>query len=184
MHVACGLPPAVGCTSPSCAHTLLPTFDFPVMVRRIPCYARANFLLFLSFSRRNFGQPPEYTPVSEICGTPKGGRYFFEQGISGWQGNRQTVVSPKTQETGAAKGGFRVPDGVVLPLRYDGLPPQSPRGCARFARVLKTRAVFQRLNGGAGGIRTLDTLLAYTHFPGERLRPLGHRSACTGSRAP
>ena len=33
-------------------------------------------------------------------------------------------------------------------------------------------------NGGAGGIRTLDTLLAYTHFPGERLRPLGHRSAC------
>src|SRR5207253_9613501 len=28
-----------------------------------------------------------------------------------------------------------------------------------------------------GGIRTLDTLLAYTHFPGERLRPLGHRSA-------
>ena len=35
----------------------------------------------------------------------------------------------------------------------------------------------ERLNGGAGGIRTLDTLLAYTHFPGERLRPLGHRSA-------
>ena len=32
-------------------------------------------------------------------------------------------------------------------------------------------------NGGAGGIRTLDTLLTYTHFPGERLRPLGHRSA-------
>ena len=31
--------------------------------------------------------------------------------------------------------------------------------------------------GGAGGIRTLDTLLTYTHFPGERLRPLGHRSA-------
>ena len=37
-------------------------------------------------------------------------------------------------------------------------------------------------NGGAGGIRTLDTLLAYTHFPGERLRPLGHRSACSGRR--
>lgn len=39
-----------------------------------------------------------------------------------------------------------------------------------------------RLNGGAGGIRTLDTLLTYTHFPGERLRPLGHRSACSGTR--
>ena len=38
-------------------------------------------------------------------------------------------------------------------------------------------------SGGAGGIRTLDTLLAYTHFPGERLRPLGHRSACPGRQA-
>ena len=38
------------------------------------------------------------------------------------------------------------------------------------------------VGGGAGGIRTLDTLLAYTHFPGERLRPLGHRSACSGRR--
>ena len=42
----------------------------------------------------------------------------------------------------------------------------------------------QRDVGGAAGIRTLDTLLAYTHFPGERLRPLGHRSAyLTGSVA-
>ena len=41
-----------------------------------------------------------------------------------------------------------------------------------------------RLGGGAGGIRTLDTLLAYTHFPGERLRPLGHRSACLWKGVP
>src|ERR1700754_5236332 len=40
----------------------------------------------------------------------------------------------------------------------------------------------QEVNGGAGGIRTLDTVLPYTHFPGERLRPLGHRSACSGTR--
>jgi hypothetical protein len=32
------------------------------------------------------------------------------------------------------------------------------------------------LNGGWGGIRTHDTLLTYTHFPGARLRPLGHPS--------
>ena len=31
------------------------------------------------------------------------------------------------------------------------------------------------LDGGEGGIRTLDTL-PYTHFPGVRLRPLGHFS--------
>src|SRR3954468_6566199 len=41
-----------------------------------------------------------------------------------------------------------------------------------------------RDDGGAGGIRTLDTVLPYTHFPGERLRPLGHRSANRWKRAP
>ena len=30
--------------------------------------------------------------------------------------------------------------------------------------------------GGESGIRTHDTLLTYTHFPGVRLRPLGHLS--------
>ena len=28
--------------------------------------------------------------------------------------------------------------------------------------------------GGEGGIRTLDTLLTYTHFPGVRFQPLTH----------
>ena len=30
--------------------------------------------------------------------------------------------------------------------------------------------------GGERGIRTLDTLLTYTHFPGVLLQPLGHLS--------
>ena len=39
------------------------------------------------------------------------------------------------------------------------------------------------INGGWGGIRTHDTLLTYTHFPGVRLRPLGHPSSpCSASR--
>jgi hypothetical protein len=41
----------------------------------------------------------------------------------------------------------------------------------------------KQASGGATGIRTLDTLVTYTHFPGERLRPLGHRSALLGSGA-
>ncbi len=32
------------------------------------------------------------------------------------------------------------------------------------------------------GIRTLDTLVAYTHFPGVRLRPLGHLSIFCSTR--
>jgi len=35
---------------------------------------------------------------------------------------------------------------------------------------------FCKLHGGEGGIRTLDTLLAYTHFPGVLFRPLRHLS--------
>ena len=53
-------------------------------------------------------------------------------------------------------------------------------GCGMLVQFLNNVANYQRLTprgGGAGGIRTLDTLLTYTHFPGERLRPLGHRSA-------
>ena len=30
------------------------------------------------------------------------------------------------------------------------------------------------VNGGERGIRTLDTLLTHTHFPGVLLQPLGH----------
>ena len=33
------------------------------------------------------------------------------------------------------------------------------------------------IDGGEGGIRTLDTL-RYTHFPGVLLRPLGHLTSC------
>jgi hypothetical protein len=33
-----------------------------------------------------------------------------------------------------------------------------------------------RKNGGETGIRTLETLLEPTRFPGVRLRPLGHLS--------
>ena len=34
--------------------------------------------------------------------------------------------------------------------------------------------------GGEGGIRTLDTLLEYTHFPGVLFRPLRHLSGKIG----
>ena len=41
--------------------------------------------------------------------------------------------------------------------------------CRKLIRILEK-------NGGEEGIRTLDTLLTYTHFPGVRLQPLGHLS--------
>src|SRR3546814_11155053 len=40
------------------------------------------------------------------------------------------------------------------------------------------------VRGGAGGIRTHDSLLTYTHFPGERLRHICNLSAfCSGRDA-
>ena len=49
------------------------------------------------------------------------------------------------------------------------LPFRGPIGRAERADHFET--------GGWSGIRTHDTLLTYTHFPGARLRPLGHPSA-------
>ncbi len=84
--------------------------------------------------------------------------------------------------TPAGRCGQRLLSGIV-PWR----PASSKRTIGE--RLWEPRAFLEfyqaksRLVGGAGGIRTLDTLLAYTHFPGERLRPLGHRSACSGVAA-
>src|SRR3954469_6223842 len=68
--------------------------------------------------------------------------------------------------------------GPLMCLSRFAVPsaPTAPQACHRKA------AENVRGDGGAGGIRTLDTVLPYTHFPGERLRPLGHRSACAGRR--
>ena len=47
---------------------------------------------------------------------------------------------------------------ATLPDKKNALPSEAHFGCREE------------------GIRTLDTLLEYTHFPGVRLRPLGHLS--------
>src|SRR5437868_4373642 len=44
-------------------------------------------------------------------------------------------------------------------------------------RSLKTKPPLRAvITSGRGGIRTHGTLLTYTHFPGVRLKPLGHPS--------
>ncbi len=54
------------------------------------------------------------------------------------------------------------------------------RNVGRFWGGLNCRKIQLKqplICGGEGGIRTLDTLLTYTHFPGVRLQPLGHLSS-------
>src|SRR3546814_17231155 len=55
---------------------------------------------------------------------------------------------------------------------WAGKTPGSPAVSATAPARRQTMGV----SGGAGGIRTLERLLTVTHFPGVRLRPLGHRS--------
>ena len=42
--------------------------------------------------------------------------------------------------------------------------------------ICRLLSCFDIESGGEGGIRTLDTLLKYTHFPGVLFRPLRHLS--------
>ena len=76
----------------------------------------------------------------------------------------------KAQET---VGDSLAPDGMV----------RATRPVAPFAGLPSKERQVLGVLGGAGGIRTHDRLLTYTHFPGVRLRPLGHRSACLTARA-
>ena len=43
--------------------------------------------------------------------------------------------------------------------------------------------VVSAVGGGEIGIRTLEALSALTHFPGVRLRPLGHLSSFSGRKS-
>lgn len=64
-------------------------------------------------------------------------------------------------------------------LKVFCLPNALPTGINSAVRRSADKMPFRQLvraNCGGKGIRTLDTLLRYTHFPGVLLRPLGHSS--------
>ena len=63
--------------------------------------------------------------------------------------------------------------------RWSGRCQRTPGGVIQAFHFCGTTSVsccFYRVIGGEGGIRTLGTLLTYTHFPGVLLKPLGHLS--------
>ena len=88
----------------------------------------------------------------------------------------------------ARSAGKRSAGPFSIPLRPCALATLV-HPCTSGFRTLKGSNTFRTLplpkpgvstpglgNGGEGGIRTLGTLLAYTHFPGVLLKPLGHLS--------
>ena len=65
------------------------------------------------------------------------------------------------------------------------IAPQGTRTGLLTARKHQLSPCHQRLmevRGGQGGIRTLERLSTVTHFPGVRLKPLGHLSGSLRSR--
>lgn len=67
----------------------------------------------------------------------------------------------------------------VLPVNRSDL--KTPGNLPLSAASNQAESTARMETGGQGGIRTLDTLLTYTHFPGARLRPLGHLSGGRGT---
>lgn len=72
----------------------------------------------------------------------------------------------KSLTINAEKEGFEPP----VPVRVHLISSQA------HSTTLALLPILTHLGCGEGGIRTRDTLLAYTHFPGALLQPLGHLS--------
>jgi len=79
-----------------------------------------------------------------------------------WHGRHQQCLG---QLTKAARG-CRVE--FELRIAHAGSPESKSPASAGLGSTIVVN------NGGEGGVRTLDTLLTYTHFPGVLLQPLGH----------
>ena len=63
-----------------------------------------------------------------------------------------------------------------MPLKQGGLQYKTAKWCERICIkcfIIRSLGV---LIGGERGIRTLDTLLTYTRFPGVLFQPLRHLS--------
>jgi hypothetical protein len=83
----------------------------------------------------------------------------------------------------SGEGGIRTPgtfdstpDFESGTLNRSDTSPYTPKRFDNFQKVAKSDSSI----GGEGGIRTLDTLLKYTHFPGVLFRPLRHLSVNFG----
>ena len=78
------------------------------------------------------------------------------------------------QERGIYRRKIREKQGVFIE-RKSIANSKKARKCWAF-EAMPSRAYESSfvVNGGERGIRTLDTLLTHTHFPGVLLQPLGH----------
>jgi hypothetical protein len=154
-----------------------------------PCYGRLNTLLCHLTGNCPFrASNPQKSAVLQArrsldqAGSRQKQAHFLRNSLFTHE-NRETEPIAIASETGRAEPALiaRRPACVRVPVTV--WAPVSRANGGTHGWQPKLRQVLG-LRGGAGGIRTLDTLLAYTHFPGERLRPLGHRSACTGLARP
>ena len=68
--------------------------------------------------------------------------------------------------------GLRMSESTALPYVHQGVLWVSQD----FILAKSVKKTCTYIYGGERGIRTLDELLTHTHFPGVRLRPLGHLS--------
>ena len=124
-------------------------------------------------SIRTFGLLTQYgSQASLLLTTPHFRHIIFQP----FQQLKTSVLNRPSQQVrrelalGEQFSGFsRLGQSTGLSQKTPGILPSSG-GIGRAERADHFKS------GGWGGIRTHDTLLTYTHFPGARLRPLGHPS--------
>ena len=101
-------------------------------------------------------------------------------------GSISPPTEPRTSRDRAVFDRRRKEAGTAL--RWSGRSQRTPNGVIQAFHLCGTNCGRSLINycfyfiiGGEGGIRTLGTLLTYTHFPGVLLKPLGHLSGgCEG----
>ena len=132
-------------------------------------------------------------PSGRVIAGTVGGLYLTGDGGATWRhgGPDLTVLDlawhpakPERVVIATEGSGVWISEDGGSTLRRTAVSPGSPARAIVPSRPRDAAGDrFVKFDGGAGGIRTHDTLVTYTHFPGVRLRPLGHRSACLSARA-
>ena len=121
----------------------------------MPCFARS--LCCLHFSDANQCEYPEN---------------FWQIKTIAYEIRTKSAKSIGSERIGPR----RVIFGLFPPWPVNRSAPKTPGILPKRGRIGRAEREVHFETGGWSGIRTHDTLLTYTHFPGARLRPLGHPS--------
>ena len=123
----------------------------------MPCFARRRCCAYPSLR----------------CELTGGLRIFSQINTIAYDLRTKSAKSTGSERIGTRRAFF----GLFPPWPVNRSTPKTPGILPNSGGIGRAERADHFETGGWSGIRTHDTLLTYTHFPGARLRPLGHPSA-------